>query len=361
MAWCMVPVTPGTESPRHTRFTRSNPVNFPSLMKGDKTTVLALIAAAVILAVVGIKSFLDYKVAELEKIHGARPAEPALAEANAAPAPAAATASNELPPTGDISQVTGAGDQSGDFPVGSIDRLPRDVLPPIPEQLLAEPAPDAAPDQRTNAELDKVRQETAMFQEKLNRIRSGNSGDDGSGPVPPPPIPKPGPGSALGAVGDPSGTPGAGPNASASEIPDQLPLPSPAMPTFGPQGEINGGNEIAKGATGAAPAEGVEKSPQEIEAEVAAMEAQVKRQPALAQVVDYNAEWAILVINSGAESNIAPEMRLAVRRGGEIVGFIKVTQVEANESVAVLMSPNKFSPTARKPKPGDEVIAFNLF
>ncbi len=382
--WCMLRVPPGfprevgpdffffiPQSTRHPSLTRSR-------MKGDKTTVLALIAAAVILAVVGIKSFLDYKVAELEKIHGngnqaAQAPDPA-AE-NPAPSPGPAEAGNPgstppLPPSGEISQVTGAEDATGEFPAGSIDRLPRSVLPPIPAALqgnddTGEPAgganttAGAAPedDPRMQAELDALRRENALFQEKLNRIRSGEGGDGESGPIPPPPIPRAG--SALDAVMAEAGDPGPGPGSLGATDPATGGTPPPfgpvggANPTDAAVGISTGGS--SEGDTAAAP------TPQQTEAEIAALAEQVKRQPALAKVIDYDPEWAILVINSGAESNIAPEMRLAVRRGGEIVGFIKVTEVEQNQSIAELMSRNKYSPTARKPKPGDDVIAFNLF
>lgn len=299
-------------------------------MKGDKTTVIALIAAAVILAVVGIKSYLDYKVAELEKIHG----------------PGAKTAPAESPPVdasvADASaEVVPSSTDDGLSEEESIDRLPRSVLPPIPEALLAEPTPaaapaPAAPNPRSEAELNALRQENALFQERLNQIRSGNPaalppGESG--------------GSALSSVMETPGEPGLGPNGDA-------PLP----PLFGP-----GSTGPVTGPSAESPEETAPSAPGQTAAEVADLEEQVRRQPAIAKVVDYDPEWAILVLNGGSENNIRPEMRLAVRRGVEILGFIKVTEVEPNQSIAELMSPNKFSPTARKPKPGDDIIAFNLF
>lgn len=370
-------------------------------MKGDKTTVLALIAAAVILAVVGIKSFLDYKVAELEKIHGsgqaqqsAEPSEdagsPSPTEGEPQGDPAAPDPATSLPPSGDIAQASATEPASGEFPSGSIDRLPRSVLPPIPTELQTPPdapAPPAASDPRSQAELDALRRENAMFQEKLNQIRSGGNraSADGTPPIPPPPTPpgsdssrpatattsNDGPGSALSAVMDGIGNPGAGPDGGI-ENPGSPPL---APGSFGPMGEQNDGADADAGgiSTGASSADAPPSAPGDAgapdaaggpvqsEAEIAAMAEQVKRQPALAKVIDFDPEWAILVISGGAESNISPEMRLAVRRGDQIVGFIKVTEVEQNQSVAELMSRNKFSPTARKPQPGDDVIAFNLF
>lgn len=295
--------------------------------------MLALIAAAVILAVVGIKSYLDYKVAELEKIHGAT-ATPTPAETPAPPVPEVATAQE--------TDTVDPGEKE------SIDRLPRSVLPPIPAELLAEPAPappETAPNPpanpRSQAELDALRQENALFQERLNQIRTGNPGA-----LPPG---EPVGGSALSAVMESPGATGVGPNDDAPAAP--LFGPGSTAPVTGPSGDMP---------TGAEPPT-APPTPEQTAAEVAAMEEQVRRQPAIAKVVDYDPEWAILVLNGGSENNIQPEMRLAVRRGADILGFIKVTEVEPNQSIAELMSPNKFSPTARKPKPGDDVIAFNLF
>lgn len=360
-------------------------------MKGDKTTVLALIAAAVILAVVGIKSFLDYKVAELEKIHGSGQAQQSAEPSEGAASPTEGESQSEqavtdpatgLPPSGDIAQVSATENASGEFPAGSIDRLPRSVLPPIPTELQTPPDAPAPPasDPRSQAELDALRRENAMFQEKLNQIRSGGNrvSADGTPPIPPPPTPgsdgplpitNDGPSSALSAVMDGIGNPGAGPDGGI-ENPGSPPL---APGSFGPMGEQNDGEGLGGISTGASSADvpplapggagapDAAGGPVQSEAEIAAMAEQVKRQPALAKVIDFDPEWAILVISGGAESNISPEMRLAVRRGDQIVGFIKVTEVEQNQSVAELMSRNKFSPTARKPQPGDDVIAFNLF
>lgn len=131
-------------------------------------------------------------------------------------------------------------------------------------------------------------------------------------------------------------------------------IPPPALPGAAPG--IETGMAPAPPATGDAAA-----PPVQTDAEIAALAEQVKRQPAIAQVVEYDPQFAFLVINGGSNRNIAPEMRLAVRRGSEILGFIKVVEVEATQSIAELMSKNKFSPTARKPEPGDDIIAFNLF
>lgn len=309
-------------------------------MKGDKTTTLALIAAAVILAIVGIKSFLDYKMAELER--------------NSGTASELAQADPGSPSSSDATD-----DEAFQ---NSIDQLPRNVLPPIPQEILADNS-SSEPAQAEEGLAESARlTELEMYRQKLEQIRSGGSSGPDSGS--PPAVPG-GSNSSLPPMPSlpTTSTPSMG-SAVAATQPNPLetgPVPPPNFPSspssLGSPAPIVGPLGAAGGDIGETPL----PPPVQTAAEIAAIEDQVRRQPALAKVVAYDPEWAILVINSGSESNIKPEMRLAVRRGVEILGFIKVTEVEQNQSIAELMSANKNSPTARKPQPGDDIIAFNLF
>lgn len=313
-------------------------------MKGDKTTLLALLAAAVILGAVGIKSYFDYKLALEDR--------KTLAAAPAPEAPAPATPEN--PPAPVAQEETPTQEQ--------IDALPRSVLPPIPPQLLTEttPSPPASPatpaggakggqpeSRPGSIEAETLRKETDLYEETLNRLRNGQT----SG------APRPAsPSSAVQATESP--IPGPDTSAVAAATPLTGPAPTspperavPVDPAFGPAGTPPTATD-----PGAAPI-----SPQQTEAEVAALAEQIRRQPAIAQVVEYDNDFAFLIINGGTDRNIKTDMRLAVRRGSEILGFIKVVEVDPTESVAELMSQNKHSPTARKPQAGDDVIAFNLF
>ncbi|MCB1062601.1 MAG: hypothetical protein KDN20_06745 [Verrucomicrobiae bacterium] len=307
--------------------------------------MLALLAAAVILAVVGIKSFLDYKVAELEKTYGGKPAEPVAAATDATSPVTPPPPPNASTPV--TATKTTLADNSTD-PASGLNDLPRSVLPPIPSELLSdpnspppgEPEPLARPS-GSQSEIETLRRETAMYQERLNQLRSGQSATNAPpAALPPDGLPSEsirpsGPGSAVSAL---NGTP-----APTDFGPITGVIPPPPIPNGEPSNDA------------------LPPSPVQTESEVAAIAEQISLQPAIAKVVDYDPEWAILVLNGGSENNIKVEMRLAVRRGKEILGFIKVTEVEANQSIAELMSQNKFSPTARKPKPGDDIIAFNLF
>jgi hypothetical protein len=314
-------------------------------MKRDKASFFALLAAAVILGSVGIKSYFDYRLAVETKSAPPAPTQDAKPDP-ASPQPDAKAEAEE--------KIAVA---------GSINQLPRSVLPPIPDAIL-NPTPPSTPPASTaksgvapvkaeapaagpsSAEVEALRQETALFQQKLDQLRSGG-----------------GPTSAVRTA-----------DSSLPPLPPTPPLaPMPATPNSALQAALNPETAILApepGTGGAIPPPGIPgpedatatpPSPAETEAEIAAMAEQIKRQSAIAKVTHYNAEGAFLILDGGTDRNLKPEMRLAVRRGSEILGFIKIVQVEANESVAELMSKNKHSPTARKPGPGDDVIAFNLF
>jgi hypothetical protein len=88
---------------------------------------------------------------------------------------------------------------------------------------------------------------------------------------------------------------------------------------------------------------------------------QVLRAPSLAQVTGYNNDWGIVTFNAGAAQNVKKNQRFAIRRGSEILGWIKVDEVQANQSIAVLVTKNAQSDTALKPDVGDDLIDFELF
>ncbi len=91
------------------------------------------------------------------------------------------------------------------------------------------------------------------------------------------------------------------------------------------------------------------------------LQEQVIRAPSLAQVTGYNKEWGIVTFNAGAAQNVKKDQRFAIRRGSEILGWIKVDEVQANQSIAVMVTKNAQSDTAIKPDVGDDLIDFELF
>ena len=54
------------------------------------------------------------------------------------------------------------------------------------------------------------------------------------------------------------------------------------------------------------------------------------------------------------------DQRFAVRRGADILGWIKVDEVQENQSIAVLVT-NRDNETVQKPEVGDDLIDFELF
>lgn len=99
----------------------------------------------------------------------------------------------------------------------------------------------------------------------------------------------------------------------------------------------------------------------EVEEQLARLREQVRRAPSLAQVTSYDKEWGVVTFNAGSKQLVKKDQRFAVRRGTDILGWVKVDQVEDNESVAVLVTKNRDSETALKPDVGDDLIDFELF
>lgn len=99
----------------------------------------------------------------------------------------------------------------------------------------------------------------------------------------------------------------------------------------------------------------------ELEARLSRMRDQVMRAPSLAKVTGYDKDWGIVTFDAGAAQNVKKDQRFAVRRGAEILGWIKVDEVQANQSIAVLVTKNASSDTAAKPEVGDDLIDFELF
>ncbi|MCB1093272.1 MAG: hypothetical protein KDL87_17160, partial [Verrucomicrobiae bacterium] len=105
-------------------------------MKRDKTSLIAMLAAAVILGSVGIKSYFDYRAAVETKAN----------DQNSAPAPAAETTpAVPAPDAGKVAATPAPAPAEGASEAESINQLPRSVLPPIPEQILNAKAPETSP------------------------------------------------------------------------------------------------------------------------------------------------------------------------------------------------------------------------
>jgi len=98
----------------------------------------------------------------------------------------------------------------------------------------------------------------------------------------------------------------------------------------------------------------------EVEERLARMRDQVIQAPSLARVTGFDNDWGIVTFNAGATQNVRKDQRFAVRRGADILGWIKVDEVQENQSIAVLVT-NRDNETVQKPEVGDDLIDFELF
>jgi hypothetical protein len=87
----------------------------------------------------------------------------------------------------------------------------------------------------------------------------------------------------------------------------------------------------------------------------------VSRANSLGKVVSYDDEWGLVTFNAGSANGVVVDKRFAVRRGSDLLGWVKVDKVFENESIAILVTKNRSSDTAAKPAPGDDLIDFELF
>jgi cell division protein FtsB len=99
----------------------------------------------------------------------------------------------------------------------------------------------------------------------------------------------------------------------------------------------------------------------EIEAEMARMRERVTRAPTLAQVTSVDMKFGFVTFNAGVSQQVAVEQRYAIRRSGEIVGWVRVEEVHPNEAIAKLESEHGESTTSVRPAVGDDLIPFEAF
>ena len=83
--------------------------------------------------------------------------------------------------------------------------------------------------------------------------------------------------------------------------------------------------------------------------------------PALATVADYNSDWQFVVLDGGVERNITKGQKFAVRRGGEIICTVQVSDVDNRSATADLLGRARNDPKEPKPQKGDDVIGYPLF
>lgn len=87
----------------------------------------------------------------------------------------------------------------------------------------------------------------------------------------------------------------------------------------------------------------------------------VRNAPSIGEVLSYNRDWGFVTFNAGSDNNVSEGDRFSVRRGGEILGIVKVKEVFPGQAIASLVTPtDKFAGSAN-PQAGDEIILFDPF
>ena len=270
--------------------------------KGDKTGVMALVMAGILLLGVGAYSYHQYVKSKLEKEFAEK--ERALGQerellltqtekmrGSAIPGGGGALAQ---PAPNLLTEGTG----QNTSPVDGALQMPDVPLPPIPLELLEKPVASGGANDRLakmEADLAAMKKESDLYQRALEAKAKGTGAEPGT--VEPGVEPGRAPVSAVGSV----------------------------------------------------------------QTEVDAMAEKVRTAAAIAKVVEYDPDWSYVIIDRGSKSEIETGMRFAVRRGADVLGIIKIEEVYDSHSVGQLLTRNKHSPTARKPAPGDDIIAENLF
>ena len=98
----------------------------------------------------------------------------------------------------------------------------------------------------------------------------------------------------------------------------------------------------------------------EIMEQITRMKKLVLSSPSIGRVLSYDNDWGIITFDAGAAQGILAKQRYAVRRGSDILGWVKVAEVHAEMSIAHLVTKNADSEVAMKPQAGDSLIKFEL-
>jgi len=302
------------------------------------TPAIALGLAALLLLVVGglsyrdsVRSNLEREYAEkearlIQRLGGADPAIPVAGAANnpTVTSPAAANAPGTAPAPGTTVLYDAQGNPvylTGSRPVAPAPPTPPATPAGSPGGLQVEanlPSPEDPDIVRMQQSLNQARQQGAATEQRFNQL--AGSGDPLAAEA-----------DAISAAA--TNAPAAGNATITSELPDFLRVAVQNPP---------GGNP-------------------EIEASLARVRSQVTSAPSLGKVTSYDKDWGIVTFDAGIGQGVRIDQRFAVRRGSEILGWVKVNEVLEDEAIATLVTKNADSDTAVKPDVGDDLIDFELF
>ncbi|MBL9160483.1 MAG: hypothetical protein JNJ70_23575 [Verrucomicrobiales bacterium] len=299
------------------------PDDFGDRRSANHTPTIALSIAAVLLLVVGAMSYRESVRSTLEKEYAEKEARlmqrqglAPLPAAPAAPAPVAGAAPaatgtvlydaqgnpvylTGLPPAAAAAPVAPA-----PAPVASAAQVEAETTLPAPED------PDIA---RFQQSLEQARQQGQATDQRFNQL-AGNAAT----------APDAAPAAPAGTTGSAEIT---------SELPDFL-------------------RDAVNNPPGGSP---------EMDARLDRMRSQILAAASLGKVTSYDKDWGIVTFNAGAAQGVKKDQRFAVRRGSEVLGWVKVDQVDEDQAIAVLVTKNRDSDTAVKPDVGDDLIDFELF
>ena len=198
-----------------------------------------------------------------------------------------------------------------------------DSAPSVPPSAISNPMIPEAPAPRAAAsaaasmenpdlkgELEALRQERQLVSQRFEQVNSGR-GETGSPSLP-------------------SSVPGKQPAS-------RLPSSAPSFGKLGSAGAAASGSQLTT------------------------EEQRIRDAPAIARVLKYDSDWHFVVLDGGKERNIVAGTQLAVRRAHQILGLIKVDEVEDKESVAELQGKWRLDPQFPKPQRGDDVVTYPMF
>lgn len=309
------------------------PEDFGERHPVNHTPTIALGIAALLLLVVGAMSYSDYVRKRYDKEYAAKEEQliQRMQQLGYAP-PVNPGSGAALPPSQLLPGAVAPAALPAPAPVASAGAAPA-VVPASPQLAAAVQSTEVALTPPNDPEIEAARQSLAQarMQSQAAEERFQSLAGTSAGAMPPPAL-----------------EPGSPPTA-AAEVPFDEELPP-----FLRQAEAE---RIA--------AEAVSRSEVDSDAvvtqDLAKVRQAVSRANSLGKVVSYDDEWGLVTFNAGSANGVVIDKRFAVRRGSDLLGWVKVDKVFENESIAILVTKNRSSDTAAKPAPGDDLIDFELF
>ena len=91
------------------------------------------------------------------------------------------------------------------------------------------------------------------------------------------------------------------------------------------------------------------------------LQLKIRNAPAIGIVTSYNRDLDFVTIDAGELNGIKKSDRFSVRRGSDLLGVVRIEEVHADQSIALIVTKNTEFDGALKPRAGDEIISFDPF